>query len=178
MEIKFRQKGIGWCAVYTWANLLNEPGVLRLCDDERFKGISDKEEAELMATFRPDCRIKEIAYINPAYGYVPNSLIWNIVTRPDDLHHFDEQVAIHILSIRLIESMHHYVATVTYDKKVYYLDPLRDEWLQIYDPEGFDSLFIDCCCVSRPVHIETDSFASFDALYFQYPFLQSQQQTA
>lgn len=178
MEVRFRQKGIGWCAVYTWANLLNEPGVLRLCEEERFKGITDKGEAELMAMCRPDCEMSYLAMVNPAFGVVPNNMIWDIVTKPDIIKLWDEQVIIHILSVRLIESMHHYVATVTYKGAVWYLDPLREFWLRVYEAVGFDSLFIDCASVARPFHIESNGFTSFDGLYFQYPFLKSQLETA
>lgn len=175
MEIKFRQKGIGWCAVYTWANLLNEPGVLRLCEDERFKGVTDKEESELMAIFRPDCSIKQLAYVNPEFGTIPEIMIWNIITRPDDKKTFDEQVIIHILSVRIIEQYWHYVATVTYDNVIYYLDPIRERWHKINDAQQLAEQFIDCRQVSRPFHIECDAFASFDGTHFQYPFLESQQ---
>lgn len=174
MEVKWRQQGIGWCTVYVWANLLNECGILRYLEDESYKGCTQEKENELIEAFRDDCRIKEIAYVNPAYGMLSNDLVWSIITRPDGIQMFDEQVIIHTLSVRLIESIWHHVAVVTYDGEVYYLDPYRENWLKIKDGEHLSDQFLDCCCVQRPVHKPTDSFASFDGLYFQYPFLKSQ----
>ena len=178
MEIKFRQKGIGWCVVYTWANLLNDPGVLRLCDDELFKGCTEEDENELLKTYCSSVKNKALAYVNPAFGYeLPIDLIWDIITLKDNESIFEEQAIIHTLSIRLIESIWHHTATVTYEDDIYYLDPLKEKWIKIIDKEHLKSMFMDCCQVSRPVYLETDSFASFNASYFQYPFLKSQQQT-
>lgn len=176
MEVKWRQPVsiIGWCAVYTWANLLNECGVLRLLDDERFKGVGEKEEQELIDLFMPNHKIKNLAMVNPEFGTVPEQLIWNIITFPDQISFCDEQCVIHILSVRIIEKYWHYVATVTYNNQVYYLDPMRQNWLKIEDENHLASQFIDCCCVSRPSINGDDKFCSFNALYFQFPFLKSQ----
>jgi hypothetical protein len=176
MEVKFRQpvSVIGWCAVYTWANLLNECGVLRLLDDERFKGVGEKEEQEIMDIYLPNHKIKDIAMVNPEFGTVPENLIWNIITYPDQKQVFDEQCIIHILSVRIIEQYWHYIATVTYENEVYYLDPMRKNWLKIEDKNHLADQFIDCSCVSRPTVNGDDKFCSFDAKYFQYPFLKSQ----
>ncbi len=174
MEVKFRQKGIGWCTVYTWANLLNECAVLRFTEDERFKGCTDKEENELFETFRNDCRLKDIAYINPAFGRLSIELIWSILTFPDDIKTYEEQLTIYTLSVRLIESLWHHVGIVNYQNELYYLDPLRENWLKIESKEHLQNQFLDCCEIKRPVMLENEQFASFNGTYLQYPFLQSQ----
>ncbi len=147
---------------------------MRYCEDEDFKGCTQEKENELIEAFRDDIRIKELAYINPAYGSIHESILWNIITRPDDINPFDEQVIIHTLSVRLIESIWHHVGVVTYEDEVYYCDPYRESWLKIENAEQLAEQFIDCCCIQRPVHKPSDAFASFDGRYLQYPFLKSQ----
>lgn len=175
MEVKFRQKGIGWCTVYTWANLLNECGVLRLCEDEKFKGCTEDEENELLQMFCPEVKTKTLAYINPAIDLrFSSETIWSVITKKDEITFCEEQAAIHLLSVRHIEAYWHHIGTVTYNDEVYLIDPIRENWVKINDADELSLMFLDCCQISRPVLIETNTFASFNAIYFQYPFLKSQ----
>lgn len=176
MEIKFRQKGIGWCTVYTWANLLNEPGILRLCEDERFKGCGESEENEILQLHNPAMKIGIVAQVCPSYPILPIDFIIECLNREDEKNHFDQQCAIYCLSVRLIETIWHNVAVVKHHSGYYYLDPLKENWIKINDAEHLESMFIDCCSLSRPVMNNEKGeleYVSFNGSLFKYPFLET-----
>ncbi len=173
MEIKFRQNSIGWCTVYTWANLLNNPDVLRLCNDERYRGCGAEDEDEILREFVPEIKLQTVVGVDVSYKVsLPLSLVWELIQRSDDRIIFDEQVIPYLLTVRLIEAYFHHVAILKHGAAFYYCDPWRKSWMKIDDVQKFGCLFKDIWQVQRPVMRDENAFVAFDGEVFNYPFLE------
>lgn len=173
MEVRFRQTSIGWCVVYTWANLLNECGILKFCDEERFKGCGPDEEDEILQAFHPTIKMQTIAGVDQTYDLpLPLNYVWDLIQRDDELTFCENQVIPYCLTVRLIESMFHHVAIVKHGSGFYYCDPWRKNWMKITSLHEFSNLFKDVWTVQRPVLRNEPKFISFNADIFKYPFLE------
>lgn len=172
MHTKFRQPYMGWCTVYTWANLLNENAILNFTKDERFKGCGEKEEAEILADFLPNCNLQTVAYSNQAYPALPLDFIWSVLTHNDIAkEEMEHPCIIYTMTVRLIKEVFHHVGVVNYKGNIWYTDPYREKWINLKSFFDLGNLFIDCCQIQRPYLKATNEWALFHGGPLNYEFL-------
>ena len=173
MEVKYKQSSIGWCTVYTWANLLNDSEILRFLNDDCFKGCGEAEENEIISQFLPGCKIFTVAYSNQQYPPLNKDFIYSIVESNEaDLDcAFENAVIIYTLSVRRIKSVWHSVGMIKSKTGLFYVDPYRPEWIKINYSWDLYPLFIDCCQISRPYIAESDRWAVVDGNSIKHEFL-------
>lgn len=175
MDIRFRQKGIGWCTVYMWANLLNNNEILSFCQDDRFKGCGVDEEDEILLKYSPSIKLQPIFAIDVNYEIpLPASYVWTLMQRKDEKEVFEHQCIIYTLSVRIIEQYHHSVGIIKYNDAFWYVDPMRSRWIEVKSYEQFRGLFKDIWHVQRPIMRNEPAFALFDAETINYPFLEKE----
>lgn len=162
MKIKYRQKGAGWCTVYTLANIFQDSRFLKFTEEERFKGCNKDEVDFMFHDLGYKVALGQVMYNNQHYTPLPKGYVYSALRSfkepfPED---FGIKIPIvpYILSVRLVPSMWHSVAVLMVGHDMFYIDPYKEEMLLIESFEQFDTLFIDCQAVERPYLIKDNTF--------------------
>lgn len=174
MEIKFRQKQIGWCAVLTIANVFNDEGFLKYLEDPKYKGCSTEDINFMMSEHKDSqgMKLTNVLYAQQSYSPLPVDYIWDMVKRTEQgIEGIDEVVIPYILTVKRIEQYFHSTAILNHNGEVYYLDPWNEKFIKIKDQHHLSEMFIGCWTVERPYRTSDDRFISLNGQYFEYPFL-------
>jgi hypothetical protein len=166
MKIPFRQKSIGWCTVYTLANIFNDKGFLKYLEDDRFKGCSKEDVEYMLADQNTGLKIADVIYVNQHYQHLPKQFVYDCLYNHKEDIVFDKPTAIpvipYMLTVRLIESIYHSVAVLMISGEMYYIDPYREKVIKIESFNQFSELFIDCVQVERFYRPTDESFIILD----------------
>ena len=171
MKIEFRQAFIGWCGVYTIANVFKKRELLKYLGNEKFKGCSDEESDILLAQALDGWPLKmgNIITVNQDYAHIPKDYIWEIVSKEDtecDVD-FDLKVAPYFLSVRVKKEYYHAVAILNIQGHgLFYINPINEDIIELTGPEILNDLFIDCCAIQRPYRIEDKKYIVLNGEYF------------
>jgi hypothetical protein len=162
MKLQFRQKGAGWCVVYTLANIFKDNRFLKFIEEERFKGCCKDEVDYMLNELGYGMQLGQVMYTNQHYMPIPKGYIYSALRTIKEQISDDVKVNVpvvpYMLTVRLVPSMHHSVAVLMIGDEMYYIDPYKEETLHIESFEQFDILFIDCTVVERPFRTKDNRF--------------------
>lgn len=162
MKLQFRQKSMGWCTVYTLANIFRNSEFLRFTEEERYKGCRKDEVDYMLNELGYGLRVSHIMYANQFYSALPKGYVYSTIKSFKDEITDDIQVKTpvvpYLLSVRLIPTIYHSVAVLMIGDNMYYIDPYKDEMIHIESFEQFDTLFIDCREVERFYRTNDEKF--------------------
>lgn len=162
MKLQFRQKSMGWCTVYTLANIFRNADFLKFTADEKFKGCSTEDVDYMLNELGYGLKAGRVMYANQFYAALPKGYVYSTLRSFKDQVAEDIDVKVpvvpYILSVRLIPTIYHSVAVLMIGDNMYYIDPYKEEMLLIESFEQFDTLFIDCREVERFYRTTDDKF--------------------
>lgn len=158
MNTRFVQKSIGYCTLYTLANLFDESAIMNFANDEKFKGCGDDEVNEVLELY--NMKIGNVAYVNQSYGTLPSDFIWDVLNSEkinDDFHYIPYFMTVRRLPE--VKDLWHSVGLVYTRHGLFYSDPYFDKWYKIENSDMLRSMYIDCHVIARPYRKEDDKFA-------------------
>lgn len=175
MEILFRQKSMGWCTVYTLANIFRDDQWLRYTEKEKFKGCGVNEINEMLDDMGTGLRVAQVAYSNQSYRHLPKGYVYSLMKefKEEEQRGIEIMVVPYLLAVRLITSVYHMVAVLVYKDRMLYMDPYKEQLIEIESFEQFDCLFIDCVEVER--FALGDNFAVLRGEECGYDFLKEKE---
>lgn len=158
MKTRFQQTSMGYCTVYTLANLFDEGTLMNFALDEKFKGCGDDEVNEVLDIY--NMKIGSVAYVNQHYACLPAEFIWDVLNSEkleDDFHYIPYFMSVRRLAH--VKDLWHSVGIAYTKHGLYYSDPYFPNWIKIHNAEHLASMFIDCHIIQRPYRKQDDKFA-------------------
>lgn len=172
---RFKQSSVGWCSVYTIANVFNNHNALDFITEERFKGSTDKEELEVIRHLgERELKISNIMFSTslvkaPSIEYVFNTIETISQLDKEFVEQIDEELLPFIpffLVVRLTEKakLWHRVGIMVYKDRYFYTDPYRENILEIENHNDLGELFIECAGIDR-LSMEVGDEERYQILY-------------
>jgi hypothetical protein len=181
MEVRFRQKSIGWCSVYLLANIFRNSDFLSFTDNEKFKGCGEEEVNFMLEDMRTGVKTEKVAYSSQNYSPLPKDWVYNsILNHPEEEPSGIEICIIpYLLTVSLIPGILHHVGVLNYKGKLFYLDPYLEEMIQLTSLELFTKLFREVYVVERFILSDgSNIFAVLKGENLGYDFLIENEQHA
>lgn len=164
MKIQFRQAFIGWCTVYTLANVFNKREFLKYLGDPRFKGCGDVEVDFMLSEIMPESNFKiaKVAGVNQFYKPLPIDYIFDVLNLDESSTMdvlFDVAITPYFLTVKRIQEYYHSVAILNIQGHgLFYIDPVKEDIIKIDKAQDFNSLFLSCIEIQRPYRTTDDKF--------------------
>lgn len=164
MGVKFRQAFIGWCSVYTLANVFNNNDFLKYLGDPKFKGCGDEEVDFMLSEIMPNMNLKmgNVTSVCQFYKPLPIDYIFDVLSLDESKDvdtKLDLMVTPYFLTVKRIQEYYHSVAVLNITGHgLFYIDPVKSEIIKINSSEDFNSLFLSCTQIQRPYRTTDDKF--------------------
>jgi len=152
-----RQTSIGWCSVYLIANIFRSTEYLSFLYNEKYKGCDDDKVNNILRSnyISRGLKVTTIAIASQNYGPLPkewvynNILLNNLNLEEQDVSDVEVPVTPFLLSVNLIPGTFHHVGVLVSGKRLFYIDPYFEHYLELESFDDFDRLFIGVAEVQR-----------------------------
>lgn len=164
-----RQTSKGWCSAFLIANIFRNDGYLSFLNDENYKGCDDEKVNNILKSQddTKGLKVVTVTMLSEHYGALQKEFVYNHILLNDfnekEQHGCEEvefPITPYLMSVNLVPGTYHHVGVLVCGKRLIYIDPYFEHYIELESFEDFAGLFIGIREVQRFILDDgTDTYA-------------------